>query len=305
MKQLFFWVLPVFLLSTAFSAALAQDEEYGTVSYFSDDFHGRPTAYGDLYDKGLMTCAHKLHPYGTMLKVTRLDTRKSVTVKVIDKGPYISGRVVELSRRAAELLGIIDDDGRTEVKVEVISRPGQGSAVATRTTTAPKAAPEPAAAPAKAADTRPASYEATQPSTAATTTARSAEPREARTTPAAAPASRAQTQPATDRQSLVGKDFDANEGLYKISLERPGKGDFGVQVGRYTTYDNALRQVAELQAQFFDNILLSIQPAANNQSVYRIILGPFPTEAAAQQYDQSLRRRYRINGFVVGLGDLR
>ena len=56
---------------------------------YSDEFDGRKTAYGDTYNKEKLTTAHKKHPYGTILKVTRLDNNKSVTVKVIDKGPFI------------------------------------------------------------------------------------------------------------------------------------------------------------------------------------------------------------------------
>ncbi|PSR11334.1 MAG: hypothetical protein C7N36_17080, partial [Bacteroidetes bacterium] len=99
---------------------VAQEEEYGLASYYSEDFQGRSTAYGDIYNKDELTCAHKRYPYGTLLKVTRLDNKKSVNVKVTDKGPFIKGRVVDLSHRAAEILGMIGLNP-VEVKVERLS----------------------------------------------------------------------------------------------------------------------------------------------------------------------------------------
>jgi rare lipoprotein A len=307
MKQLLMICLSLMCYGLSLSGALAQDVEYGMASHYSDDFDGRPTAYGDIYNKNEMTCAHKIHPYGAMLRVTRMDNGRSVTVKVIDKGPYITGRVVDLSRRAAERLGIMDADA--DVKVEVVSKPGRESSVASNSSRSSATTSGGAAA---APTPRPASYEASE----AAPKAAAAEPAAAESvaptargvasSPAKAPTTATTTtQAATDRRNLVGKDFNAGDGLYKIAIEKPGKGDFGVQVGRYNSYDNALRQIAELQAQSFSNILLSMQPGENNQTIFRVILGPFPTEAAAQSYDQSLRRRYRINGFVVGLAELR
>ena len=78
MKHLSF--LLALLLSFSAFTLMAQEEEYGLASYYSDDFQGRSTAYGETYDKDQLTCAHKRYPYGTMLRVTRLDTKKSVTI---------------------------------------------------------------------------------------------------------------------------------------------------------------------------------------------------------------------------------
>ena len=101
------------------SAQVFGQQEFGTASFYSDDYQGRPTAYGVKYDMNELTTSHRTHPKGTLLRVTRLDNNKSVTVKVIDKGPWIKGRVVDLSRRAAIELDLIND-GVAEVKVEVV-----------------------------------------------------------------------------------------------------------------------------------------------------------------------------------------
>ena len=113
------------------------NDEWGIASYYHDSFHGKETAYGVKYDKKAMTAAHRELPYGTMVRVTRLDNNKSVVVKVTDKGPYKRGRVIDLSRTAAEQIGLIRD-GLTEVKLEVVKR-GTGQAkTAKKESTRPK-----------------------------------------------------------------------------------------------------------------------------------------------------------------------
>lgn len=97
------------------------DEEFWLSTYQSDLFKGKPTASGELYDPIKYTCAHKTHPFGTMLKVSRLDNLKSVIVKVNDRGPFISGRVVEVSKIAAKDIDLISD-GSARVKVEVVKK---------------------------------------------------------------------------------------------------------------------------------------------------------------------------------------
>ena len=116
-------VLPLALIACFLSLVftLQGQSDMGIASYYSDSFQGRKTASGEKYDKNKLTAAHKNYPFGTFLKVTRLDNKKSVTVKVNDRGPYIKGRIVDLSRKAAEVLDIIQD-GNANVKIEVVSQ---------------------------------------------------------------------------------------------------------------------------------------------------------------------------------------
>ena len=112
-------LLATLIFVSATSVAFSQ--EFGLASYYSDKFQGKPTASGTPYDKNKYTAAHKTLPFGTIIKVTRLDNKKSVTVKVNDRGPYIGGRIVDLSRVAAQKLNLITD-GTAQVKVEVVDR---------------------------------------------------------------------------------------------------------------------------------------------------------------------------------------
>ncbi|MFM8234471.1 MAG: septal ring lytic transglycosylase RlpA family protein [Holophagaceae bacterium] len=83
--------------------------EEGIASWYGGDgdgFAGLLTANGEVYDPDQMTCAHKILPLGTLLKVTNLDNGRSIIVRVNDRGPYVDGRIIDLSRRAASLLDI-------------------------------------------------------------------------------------------------------------------------------------------------------------------------------------------------------
>ncbi len=97
----------------------AATREEGFASYYGPSFQGRRTASGDRYDARAMTCAHRTLPFGTMLRVTDVETGKSVDVTVTDRGPYGRGRVVDLSWAAARALGILER-GIARVIVEVI-----------------------------------------------------------------------------------------------------------------------------------------------------------------------------------------
>lgn len=94
--------------------------EIGSASYYADKFVGKKTSSGELYSHEKMTCAHRTLPFGTILKVTCIKNGKSVFVKVNDRGPFKIGRVVDLSKRAAQKLGLIQW-GHAEVEVEQIN----------------------------------------------------------------------------------------------------------------------------------------------------------------------------------------
>ena len=93
--------------------------EYGRASYYSDEFHGKKTASGEIYNKWDYTCAHKTLPFGTKLRVINLENKKSVVVRVNDRGPYIKERIVDLSYIAARDIDMLEK-GIVKVKIEVV-----------------------------------------------------------------------------------------------------------------------------------------------------------------------------------------
>ena len=97
--------------------------QVGLASWYGGKFHGRQTASGERYDMNAMTAAHRSLPFGTRVRVTDLATRRSVVVRINDRGPFIDGRIVDLSRRAAGRLGMIDR-GTAKVRLTVVQQAG-------------------------------------------------------------------------------------------------------------------------------------------------------------------------------------
>lgn len=93
--------------------------EEGKASYYSRKLQGRKMANGEPYKRHKLTAAHKTLPMGTKVKVTNTATNKSVKVKITDRGPFVRGRIVDLSEAAAKRLGYIDA-GIAPVKMKVI-----------------------------------------------------------------------------------------------------------------------------------------------------------------------------------------
>lgn len=107
-------------------------EEQGLASWYGTKFHGRRTSSGEPYDMYAMTAAHKNLPIPSYARVTNLDTGKSIVVRVNDRGPFHSGRIIDLSYAAATKLDILKT-GTGRVKVESLDTSGKASKVAANT----------------------------------------------------------------------------------------------------------------------------------------------------------------------------
>ena len=101
------------------SSANVGESFTGVSSYYADKFHGRKTANGEIFNMYKLTCAHKTLPFGTRLRVTNLSNDKVVVVTVNDRGPYAHGRILDLSKAAAEKIDLIKT-GTAKVKCEII-----------------------------------------------------------------------------------------------------------------------------------------------------------------------------------------
>ena len=97
-------------------AAPSRPFEEGIASVYADSFAGRLTADGEIYRPGALTAAHRSLPFGTRVLVTALSSGRSVVVRINDRGPFVRGRIIDLSRAAAARLGLV---GITRVKLEI------------------------------------------------------------------------------------------------------------------------------------------------------------------------------------------
>lgn len=272
----------------------AQFTQYGIATYYSDLFDGRKTSSGEIYRKTDLTAAHKSLPYGTIVRVTRLDNKKSIKVRINDRGAFNKGRIIDLSKSAAQRLGMIDD-GKANVKLEVLDEPAPRNSEVT-------------------INKSPSSSDKTSQDSKLTKNTPTEKPVKTKKSRKSTKKARTyhikgnKANPTTEsHKSDVGeivtsanyKDFD----LYKVQVLRPKKKGFGVQVGLLENYDNVFKFVADLQEDFFKNILMSVEQTAGG-SQYRIILGPFPTKEQAQSYRNSLAKKKKLNGFVINLSNL-
>ncbi|WP_338763968.1 septal ring lytic transglycosylase RlpA family protein [Bernardetia sp. ABR2-2B] len=91
--------------------------EEGIASYYADKYEGRPTASGEIFRQDLLTAAHKTLPFGTMVTITNLKNGKKIRVKINDRGPFVAGRIIDVTSRGARELDFIRD-GIVNVKIE-------------------------------------------------------------------------------------------------------------------------------------------------------------------------------------------
>ena len=92
--------------------------QVGMASWYGPGFHGRRTASGEIYDQDALTAAHPSLPFGTRVRVTNLDNGRAVDVRITDRGPFVDGRVIDLSRAGARVIGLIGP-GVGRVRIEV------------------------------------------------------------------------------------------------------------------------------------------------------------------------------------------
>ncbi len=289
-----------FFLSLSFSilALTGFSQEFGMASYYADQYHGKKTASGELYDKTKMTCAHKSLLFGSIVRVTRLDNNKSIEVRVNDRGPYIKGRIVDLSGIAAKELGILTI-GEAKVKVELLKKKMAAPPVKAPVVVTKKPAPRKEVVLTDKGNTKKDNFNIekgdvkqpvvkTEMPIVKTTTA---------PVTTAAPTSYNQVAERVTRKNY--SDFD----LYSIKVERPVKQGFGVQVSSLLDYKNVMRLVAQLQESNYDEVMISVEQNDAGKTKYKVIVGPFADKISAKNALKKLKRK-KHDGFVIMLENL-
>lgn len=128
----FLWLLSFMLLTSCGRHYIKQQAyplnytEKGTASWYGKKFHGRKTANGEIYNMYDYTAAHKYLPLGSQVRVKNLKNHKSVIVKINDRGPFIRGRILDLSYQAALCLDMVEN-GLAPIQLEIIKLPEENS----------------------------------------------------------------------------------------------------------------------------------------------------------------------------------
>ncbi len=302
------YLLFIFFFPIALSAQLVGDKENGLASYFSPEYDKRETAYKVIYHKDELVAAHRQFPFNSTVRVKNMDNGKTVDVRIIDEGPFIRSRIIELSERAAAIIGLL---GKETVPVELtlLSTPNQPAvAIAPEppvnndpvvTPNASEPDPAPAAPPQVTPAPTPAENPAVvTPQPAPVTTP---PPSVSQTAPPRPTVSDAGKEVKTTRVSSKHETLRKSEfapGVYKINLSEPPAGTHGVQVGSFSDLESAMDKVAELQSKWFDDILIE-RVNIGTASRFKVILGPFKSLKSAQRYASDLKKRYKMDGFAV------
>lgn len=228
-------------------------DETGVASWYGPGFHTRATANGEPYDENEMTAAHKTLPMPSMVRVTNLDNGRSVIVRVNDRGPFKPGRIIDLSRRGAQLLGF-EGSGTAKVRVQILAEESRQLAAAARRNTPPAILAEtegPAPRPAPRARVEVANAPAAAVSTGAGITATPVPP------------------PATVAGAEVGGRFLPAPQVTDVPVRRSGR--LYVQAGAFTVQENASRVRGRVAT--FGSAQVS-PTVVNGQRFYRVRVGP-------------------------------
>ncbi len=186
-------------------------------SYYGDEFQGRPTSSGEIFDMNAYTCAHKNLPFGTMLEVTNLENGRKTVVRVNDRGPFVAGRELDVSKAAAYDLGMVST-GTARVSIRKIGMDR------------PSAALSPAGGPVSG--------------NATTTTGNTAS---AANTPANTDAAPARAAPVTAEASAAPAIAAASAGIAPSGEQR-----WRIQLGSFSKPENADRFVVQLRKDGFN-----------------------------------------------------
>jgi rare lipoprotein A len=108
-----------------FVAAFAEAQELGLASVYSPKFQSKFTANGESFSHSELTASHRKLPFGTMVKITRVDNGKMVIVRITDRGPFVNGYVTNLSKAAALKIGMLGETSETKVRMDIMNEPKQ------------------------------------------------------------------------------------------------------------------------------------------------------------------------------------
>ncbi len=263
--------------ATTRPAKQGQEPSRGVASWYGEEFAGRTTANGEIFDPKLLTAAHRTYPFGTLLDVTNAKTKQTVRVRVNDRGPFIGNRVIDLSWAAADKIGLVEP-GIGDVEIRMV-RLGAGDREppvpfevaitdAPRTpATAASGSPPEVAFPLPPGRKQPVIAERAVP----------VEPQRSDAAPgrvAANPTQQAAPVPApapVEEVVLVETPAPANPGA---ALTRAGDAQFFVQVGAFAVEENA----KALQEKV---IALGEKALIEATDLFRVRVGPFVSRSQA------------------------
>lgn len=249
-------------------------DETGIASWYGADFHGRPTANGERYDMNELTAAHKTLPLPSRVRVTNLENGRALILRVNDRGPFVAGRIIDVSRRGAQLLGF-QKNGIAKVRVEYLDL----------------------APVTMLASNKPKTVVAGASSTDEVQSVKASPPPDVATQPIGAPPKRPVTQPAGIVEEDEGGGFMAANAAEPPTSVHSGAPPLFIQVGAFTDRRNALSLSGRLTS--LGQVIIA--PAARNgTTLYRVRVGPIASlRDADDMLDRLIRAGFSQSQLIV------
>lgn len=248
--------------------AQGQFTQQGKASYYADKFQGRSTASGERYAVDKHTCAHMSLPFGTVLEVVNIKSGQTTLVRVNDRGPFSPDRIIDVSRAAAQELGLL---GAGVIEVKITTVPASRLAESGQAGISP--------------------VETTTTQTAQETTGTKSEtvrekPEQVVVQPPVSPVVQSNTSKgeSTEEQQVIAT-------LYALQVSQVPGGGFGVQVASYNTLVNLLNRIMSMPPAEQKLIRVMVDEQST-PSAFKLILGPFRTKNEAQQQKESFSSKY-------------
>lgn len=263
----------ILLLFILCSIAIQAQVQKGKASYYDDKFEGRKTSSGEIFQQAKATAAHRTLAFGTKLKVTNLKNKKQAVVIINDRGPFIRGRIIDLSKSVAKELDFLGE-GVTEVEIEVINK-----------------------------DT--ASSSSLKNSSIKQEKKDVLEKVESNKKGTLVQAKKNENKKQSQKNFETKKTTPAQTSIYtgveffSIDTRQIEPNFYGVQIGSFREMINLMRFTAELKTTFKEDI--TVQSKSNNAGrVYTVILGQFSNRDSAVRFKKEVEITYE-GAFIVDM----
>ncbi len=239
----------------------------GIASWYGPGFHGRQTANGEIFDQNALSAAHPTLPMPSVVEVTNLENGRVLAVRINDRGPFKYGRIIDMSRRGAQLLGF-ERQGTAKVRVRILEDESRQHALAAQNKSPPPALAAPSAAPVTSVSAAPLNADGSQAGAA--------------------------TTPGEQQQAKRELVVDWPDG--QVSSQAVGRSNIYIQTGAFLRRDNATRLSIKLSQFGRTRVVPQVVGA---QNFFRVRLGPIDTVSRADGLLQRLVNQGHNDAHVV------
>lgn len=271
------YILTWFLLISGIVNLTGQEKGFA-INYKESDA-SRVTSSSELYDPSKLTAAHNTLPFGTMVRVTRLDNGMSVVVEINDRGPFTPNRIIALSKAAAHKIGLKKYE-KINVQLSILPKKESTELLVVK----PEKKPD---------------IPFYQPGSNKTET-KETEDLPLHLTPIEGLI--IQRNSVGEKNTVLPSVSETlKPGLYQIQLNRLPEKGFAIQVGSFRNVSVLWSEISKLHNAWFKQIMVQTKENANGLVLHKLLLGPFPSREKAYSYKENLRTKYGIEGFIVTL----